>query len=57
MQICTAVSSIDDFYIDFIKCVHDPVEASLVEARFIDLLKPKMNRRHETGGTVVLTVT
>ena len=51
VKICDNCHGIDDFSIDFLRCVRDPVEASLAESRFIDLLKPKMNRRHEMVGT------
>ena len=44
---CSDISSIQDFNINFIRCVRDPIEASLVESRLIDLYKPCLNRRHE----------
>ena len=52
-KICN-VSSIDDFNVEILKRVSDPVEASLVEARFIDFSKPKLNRRHESATTCLM---
>ncbi len=49
-------TSIEDFKIDFLRCTSDPVEATLIESRFIDLLKPSMNRRHEGAGLTRIEV-
>ena len=51
---CNEVCSIDDFNVEILKRVHDPVEASLVEARMINSLNPAMNRRHETAAAIKL---
>ena len=48
VRMCKNISSIDDFKIDFISCVRDALEASLVESRFIDFYQPCLNRRHES---------
>ena len=37
----------DDFYFSFVAKFRTPVEARISEARFIDVLKPQLNRRLE----------
>ena len=56
IKICKDSSSINDFYIKFLRCLIDPVETSLVESRLIDFHKPEMNRRHETVAATRLQV-
>lgn len=53
VKVCD-VNCIDDFNVEILKRVCDPVEASLVEARFIDLSKPKLNRRHEIATACLM---
>ena len=54
-KICD-VSSIEDFSVEYLRCLNDSVETSLVESRLINLHKPNMNWRHETAGAVLLQV-
>ena len=51
---CPDCVSINDFDIDFLDCRPDPLEATLIEARLIDKLNPKLNRRHERAATYYL---
>lgn len=48
--------SIDDFSFNFLSWASDPVEVSLLESRFIESLKPSLNRRHEGAGVTRLEV-
>ena len=48
------VHNIDDFRVEYLRCLNDPVETSLVESRLISLHKPGMNRRHETAGAATV---
>ena len=55
-KICANCDTIDDFDIEFLKCMNDPVDLTLTEARLIAQLEPKLNRRHERAGAVRLEV-
>ena len=50
---CLVNGSIDDFDVEFLRCLNDPVETSVVESRLINKCHPKMNRRHETTGAIL----
>ena len=53
---CSDCSCINDFDLEFLKVVSNPVDASLAEARLIDCLNPELNRRHERAGAVRVLV-
>ena len=55
VQVCSS-KSINDFSVNFLASSSDPVEVTLLESRFIDLLKPILNRRHEGAGFARLEV-
>ena len=55
VQVCNS-KSIEDFSVDFLDFSSDPVEVSLLESRFIEVMKPVLNRRHEGAGGARLEV-
>ena len=48
VKVCNS-NSINDFEIDFLRHASDPVDASLIESRLIDLRKPALNRHYEVA--------
>ena len=52
-QVCRLSGTIDDFNVQFLRCLKDPVETSVVESRLINTYSPRMNRRHETTGAAL----
>ena len=52
-QVCRLRGTIDDFDVEFLRCLNDPVETSVMESRLINTHCPAMNRRHETAGAAL----
>ena len=45
--VCGSANSINDFSLDILDHCKNPLDTSLSEARFIESLMPRMNRKHE----------